>query len=129
MKYMVMMHAGANATEELASWSQDDVKHMIGYMRDFNAELAEAGEFVDGQGLAFPEDAKFVRVRPDGEVTVTDGPFAEAKEFLMGFWILDVVSEERVIELAKRISLAPGKGGEPVHQEVEIRPIGEEPPV
>ena len=59
---------------------------------------------------------------------ITDGPFAEAKEFLAGFWILDVDSSERAYQIAAQISAAPGKGGEPLNMPIELRQVMSAPP-
>jgi len=96
-------------------------------MMDLNKKLKASGEFVDGQGLAGPEEAKSVRARKDGTPD-TDGPFAEAKEFLAGFWIVDVDSTKRAYEIAATISAAPGKGGAPLYMPVEVRQVMSAPP-
>ena len=79
-------------------------------MHAFNRQLIADGELVDAQGLAMPSEARVVRARADGSPAVTDGPFAEAKEFLAGYWIVDVESPERRYEIAARASAAPGQG-------------------
>ena len=96
-------------------------------MLDFNRKLQASGEFVDAQGLAGPEEAKSVRARKDGTPD-TDGPFAESKEFLAGFWILDVEDSARAYQIAAQISAAPGKGGVPLNMPIEIRQVMSAPP-
>jgi hypothetical protein len=98
-------------------------------MKDFNKELQGAGEFVGGEGLAGPEEARIVKANKSGAPEVTDGPFPEAKEFLAGYWIVDVESPKRAHELAARISAAPGKGGVPVNMPIEVREVMSAPPV
>jgi hypothetical protein len=100
MKYMLMMFG--DATEMTQVQTPEWVSEMMGFMHSFNAELAATGELVEARGLAFPSTAKTV-TRTDTGVTVTDGPFAEAKESLAGFWILDVADEARLVELATRV--------------------------
>ena len=91
--------------------------------------VPQIGELVEAVGLGGPHEAKEVRAREGGgPPVVTDGPFGEAKEYLAGFWILDVRNVERVIEIAARISTAPGKGGAPLNIPVEVRPIPSQDP-
>ena len=95
MKFMMMMHAPRAGWKEagIGTWPPADIQAHIGFMLRFNKELTESGEFVDAQGLPLPEEARIVRAAPKaGEPVVTDGPFPEAKEFLAGFWIIDVES-------------------------------------
>ena len=128
MKYMMMMNVPAGAGDyQITSWSPEDFKAHIAFMHRFNKELSEAGEWVDAQGLAPPSQAKLVRAGKDGQ-PVTDGPFAETKEFLAGFWIVDVASPERAYELAAQVSAAPGPGGAPLYMPIEVRPVMSAPP-
>ncbi len=86
----------------IGNWPPEDFKAHIGFMMDFNKELSEAGELVGAEGLAGPEAARIVRAGKSGAPEVTDGPFAEAKEFLAGYWIVDVESPERAYAIAAR---------------------------
>jgi len=122
MKFMMMMHYGGEGPA-IHTWPPKDIKAHIDFMLGFNKQLAEAGEFVDGQGLAGPEQAKLVRARKGGGPAITDGPFPEAKEFLAGFWIIDCENEQRAIELAARASAAPGLGGVPMSIPIEVRQV------
>ena len=127
MKFMMMMHAPRGTGDyNVATWRPEDVGAMVRYMHAFNAELKQAGEFVIAEGLAPPATARLVRGGSNGE-PITDGPFAEAKEFLVGFWIVDVESEARAYELAAKASMAPGAGGGPSHTAIEVRPVGTAP--
>ena len=124
----MMMHAPRSTGDWQASgWSPDDFKAHIAFMHSFNKDLVEAGEFVTAQGLSGPKEAKLVRAGKDG-VPVTDGPFAEAKEFLAGFWIVEVDSSERAYELAAMISTAPGPGSAPMNIAIEVREVMGGPP-
>jgi hypothetical protein len=128
---MLMMHAPRAGWQDagIGTWPPADIQAHIGFMGRFNKELAANGELVDAQGLALPSEARVVRAAPkSGEPVVTDGPFAESKEFLAGFWIVDVESPERAYRLAARISAAPGKGGEPLNMPVEVRQVMSGPP-
>jgi hypothetical protein len=85
------------------------------------------GELVAAEGLSFPDQAKLVKAGKNG-TPVTDGVFPESKEFLAGFWIIDVDSPERAYEVAAKVSAAPGPGGEPLNMPIEVRPIMSGPP-
>jgi len=100
MKYMIMMFG--DAEEMVQERSPEWVAEMMAFMGAFNAELDRTGEVVTAHGLAFPATAKTVSLA-DGQVVVTDGPFAEAKESLAGFWIVDVKDETRAIDLASQV--------------------------
>jgi hypothetical protein len=123
MKFMLMMHAPRGTGDyKVDDWSPEDFQAHIGFMHRFNQELTAAGEWVDGQGLAAPGEARLVRAGKDG-APVTDGPFPEAKEFLAGFWIVQVDSPERAYELAAKASAAPGPGGAPLNMAIEVRQV------
>ena len=131
MKYMLMMHAPkAGWTDAgIGTWPEADIKAHIRFMLDFNKELRGAGELVGAEGLAGPEAARVVRADKTGKAQVSDGPFAEAKEFLAGYWIVDVDSTARAYDLAARVSAAPGKGGVPLNMPIEVREVMSAPPV
>jgi hypothetical protein len=94
----------------------------MAFMRRINKKLRDAGEMVAGAGLSGPDQAKLVRAGAGGE-PVTDGVFPETKEFLAGYWIVDVESPERAYQIAAEISLAPGPGGKPMHMSLEVRQV------
>jgi hypothetical protein len=124
MRFMLMMHAPRGTGEfQIGQWTPDDFKAHIAFMHDFNRELTAAGELVGAQGLASPGDARIVRASKNGAPVVTDGPFAEAKEFLAGYWIVEVDRPERAYELAGRASAAPGPGGTPLNMPIEVRQV------
>lgn len=125
MKYMLLMNfpAGKWNTEGIWAWPEADAKAHIAFLQRFNEELSRNGEYVTAQGLAGPDEARIVRARNDEPPEVTDGPFAESKEFLAGYWILDVENLERAIELAGRASGAPGRGGRPLNMAIEVRQV------
>jgi hypothetical protein len=128
MKFMMMMHAPRGDGEyQISSWKPEEFRAHIDFMMQYNKELIAAGEFVAAEGLAPPGPAKLVRGGPSGE-TITDGPFAESKEFLVGYWIVDVDSEQRVLDLAAKASMAPGPGGKPLHIPIEVRQVMSAPP-
>ncbi len=127
MKYMLMMNAPGGGPYQIASWPQKDIQAHIAFMKDFARRLGEAGELVAAEGLSGPERAKLVRAGKDRR-PVTDGVFPEAKEFLAGFWIVDVESPERAYEIAAEASAAPGPGGAPLDLGIEVREVMSGPP-
>ena len=126
MKYIMMMNT-MKAGEGIPQWPKEDMQAHIAFMVAFNQSLNESGEFVLAEGLAFPDQAKIVRAGKDG-MPVTDGVFPEGKEFLAGFWIVDVENPERAYALAARASSAPGPGGSPLNMPIEVRPVMCAPP-
>lgn len=123
MKYMIIMgHAvDQNAPDEV--WTPEDADASWKHMQQIHQDLVEAGELVATEKLAGPQAAKFVTSDGVNAPVVTDGVFPEAKEYLAGFWMIDVDSEERAIEIAARTSAAPGAGGRPTAKRIEVRPI------
>jgi hypothetical protein len=102
-------------------WTPAEISDHLQYMRDFAVRLEGTGEYVDGQALA-PEGV-WVRYDGEGRPPVTDGPFPETKDLIAGWMIVDVESHERAVELAGELSAAPGAGGEPIHEWLEVRPF------
>lgn len=130
MKYMLLMMAPYGTGDwGVAEWKPDEVKAMMTFMDDFNKGLKDAGELVAAEGLDSPRDARIVRAGDKGEPLVTDGPFPETKEFLAGYWIVDVPSEARAHAIAAKASTAPGPGGKPLNIPIEIRRVGSAPEV
>ena len=131
MRYMLMMHAPKAGWSDagIGTWPPADIQAHIKFMLNFNKDLSHGGELVAAEGLAGPEEVRLVRADAHGSPAVTDGPFAEAKEFLAGFWIVDVDTTERAYALAARISAAPGRGGVPLNMPVEVRQVMSAPPV
>jgi hypothetical protein len=129
MKFMLMMNAPrGKGSYQIDSWTPDELKAHMAFMHRLNKELMDAGERIGAEGLAPPGQAKLVRAAKKGGPPVTDGVFPEAKEFLAGFWIVDVESAERAYEIAAKASLAPGPGGAPLFIPIEVRQILSGPP-
>lgn len=126
MKYILMMNT-MRAGCGVPSWKQKDLQAHIGFMMKLNKDLRESGELVSAEGLAFPDQARQVRAGKDG-MPITDGIFPESKEFLAGFWIIDVDNPERAYAIAARISVAPGPEGAPLNMPIEVRPVMSGPP-
>ena len=124
MRFILMMHAPRGTGDwNINGWSQDDVKAHMDFMHALNGELKEKGELVGAEGLTPPGQARIVRATSIGTPSVTDGPFAETKEFLAGYWIVRVDRPERAYEIAGRASAAPGPGGEPLNMPIEVRQV------
>jgi len=124
MKYLLMMnHRPEEGTEPEQPWTPEERQASWKHMQQIWQELSEAGELIDTGKLASPESAKIVISDGVDAPVVTDGPFPEMKEFLAGYWMIDVDSEERAIEIAARTSAAPGPGGRPTRYPIEVRAI------
>jgi hypothetical protein len=117
MKYIIMMFGDQNTMMETRS--PEWIREMIAFMGKIDQEIRDKGEYVDGQGLVDPSEAKTVRLE-NGVPVATDGPYAEAKESLAGWWILEA-SEDRAIEIASRcVAFTEGP--------VEVRQVADAPP-
>src|SRR5579862_7882607 len=114
MKYILMMNTMRATTPAFGGWSKKDIQAHIAFMQGFCKELKASGNLVSAEGLAFPNEAKLVRAGKDG-TPITDGVFPESKEFLAGYWIVNVETPERAYQIAARASAAPGRGGEPLN--------------
>lgn len=125
MRYMLMMHAPRGTGDwQINDWSPEDLEAHMAFMHRLNKELKDAGEFVGGEGLTPPGQARVVRAgKNGGPPVVTDGPFPEAKEFLAGYWIVEVDRTERAYEIAAKASAAPGPGGKPLIIPIEVRQV------
>jgi hypothetical protein len=129
MRFMLMMHAPKGAGDyQVNNWTPEEFNAHIAFMHQFNARLTAAGELVGAEGLAPPGQARVVRAGKDGQPAVTDGPYPEAKEFLAGYWIVDVDRPERAYQLAAEASAAPGPGGKPLVIPIEVRQVMSAPP-
>lgn len=130
MKYLVMVQGTqadyeamrGNASDGSPTWSEEELQAMYAYMSALNDDLAESGEFVDGQGLAEPARTRHVSLGADGKSVITDGPYSETKEVLAGYWVLECDSLERVTEIAEHVARCPQPAGAPEYP-VVIRPI------
>lgn len=122
MKYILMMHGKKDDWDQYARWSKEDLQRNVQFMQRFSKELHDSGVFVDTKGLAWPQEAKMVRAGNDGE-PVTDGVFPESKEFLAGYWVIDVESPEQAYKIAARVSGMPGPGGQPGNIPIEVRQV------
>ena len=126
MKYILLMSGSKAGVSTYRAWSKNDIDSHMAVLKRLNRDLVESGEFVATQGLASPHEAKLVRGLNEG-LPITDGIFPESKEFLLGYWIVDVATPERAYEIAGRISAAPGPGGIPTNMPIEVRQLASEP--
>jgi hypothetical protein len=126
MKYMLMMNT-MRSGHGVPEWPQKDLRAHIAFMISLGKELRQSGELVSAEGLSFPNQAKLVRAGKDG-APITDGVFPESKEFLAGYWIVDVDAPERAYAIAAKASAAPGPGGAPLNMPIEVRPLMSGPP-
>ncbi|HYD53104.1 MAG TPA: YciI family protein [Gemmatimonadaceae bacterium] len=127
MKYLLMMHLPPGAREyDIFDWPPEALQAHMAHLDAINRDLAAAGELVDIEALTPPSQARLVRAGRGG-APVTDGPFAESKEFLAGFWIIDVDAPERAHAIAARASAAPGRDGKPLDMAIEVRQVMEGP--
>lgn len=122
MKYILMMNGTKANWDEYAKWSKQDLEANVAFMRAFSKQLKDDGVFVATEGLGWPNEAKIVYAGKNGE-PITDGVFPESKEFLAGYWIVDVESPEQAHKIAARASAAPGPGGKPGSMPIEVRRV------
>lgn len=132
MKYILMMMGTKADFDWYTKWSKQDLQAHFAFMHAFNKDLKDSGVLVATEGLAFPDQAKIVRAGSDG-APITDGVFPESKEFLAGYWIVDVESPEQAYKIAARASMAPhpprhGSGETPENQPIEVRQVMSGPP-
>jgi hypothetical protein len=122
VKYILMMTGATAGVGTYRAWSEGDRQAHMAVLKRIMNELRKTGEFVATEGLAGPDQAKVVRGEKDG-LPATDGIFPESKEFLLGYWVVDVESPERAYAIAGRISAAPGPSGVPTNMPIEVRRI------
>ena len=124
-KYLLLKHyRGAPAAVNdvpMDQWTPEEISAHVQYMDDFAARLKGTGEFVDEHALS--PGGTFVRYDGEGRPPVTDGPFAETKDLIAGWLVIDVESYERAVEVAGAYSAAPGPGGKPNYEWLEVRPF------
>ncbi|MHB1490245.1 MAG: YciI family protein [Cellulomonas sp.] len=126
MRYMLMQAYGAVELEDclpMSEWAPEDVRAHIDFQHTLNTELLDSGELVDAQGLAGPDAATFVVSDGVHPPRIIDGPYPESKELLAGYRLIDVDGRDRALEIAARASAAPGPGGAPIQQPIEVRQV------
>lgn len=128
MKFMLHMNV-PGGPYQMPGWSPEDIKRMVAFMHEVNRELKVGGRLVAAEGLVGPDQTRIVRADDQGRTAVTDGPFAESKEFIAGFWIVEVTSADEAYAIAAKISMCPGPGAKPLHMPIEVREVGGPPPI
>jgi hypothetical protein len=130
MRFMLIQnYAPIEGVEPMSKWTPQEISAHIDYQLRLNRELNDHGELVDAQGLSGPETVKIVTCAGEGPPVVSSGPFAEFKEFIAGYRIVEVESPERAIEIAAKVSAAPAQGGAPIGQPIEVREVMSAPPL
>jgi hypothetical protein len=117
-----------SASKEAPMWTQDELQAMFRFMQKLNEDLAASGEFLEGQGLTAPSQARLVTADDNGRPVVTHDGYGEGREVLAGYWLLECESIERATEIAARVQQCPVPEGTASHP-VIVRPVQEEPPV
>ena len=129
MRFMLMMTGPApKPGQGIESWSKADIQAHMAFMGKLNGELKAEGVLAGAEGLDYPPQPKIVRATRERKPSITDGPFAETKEFLFGYWIVKVDTPEQAYEIAARASAAPGPGGAPLNMPIEVRQVMDAPP-
>jgi hypothetical protein len=125
MRFMLLQNYGevVSGCPSMDQWSPADIRAHIVFQQTMNQELNHTGELVDAQGLAGPDQAKFVVWDGASAPVITDGPYSESKELLAGYRIIDVDSWDRALEIAAQASAAPAMNGEAIQQPIEVRQI------
>ena len=125
MRFMLLQNYGevGSGCAPMSEWTPGDIKAHIDFQHTLNTELLARGELVDAQGLAGPDQAKFVVSDGTGAPLITDGPFPESKELLAGYRIVDVETIDRALEIAAQASAAPGPAGAPIQDRIEVRQV------
>jgi hypothetical protein len=122
VKYLLMMNVPGGGPYQIEGWSPQDVEAHMAFMQSFANRLRESGELVAAEALSSPDQAKPVRANSEG-IPITDGVFPESKEFLAGFWMVDVANVERAYAIAAEVSAAPGVSGVPLYLTIEVRQV------
>ena len=125
MRFMLLQNYAptGSGAPPISEWQPGDIHAHIAFQREVSDRLSELGELIDAVGLAGPEAARFVTSDGSGPPVVTDGPYAEAKELLAGYRLVDVDTWERALEIAALVSAAPGPGGVPIQEHIEVRQV------
>ncbi len=125
MRFMLLQNYGEveSGCPPMSEWTPEDIQAHIEFQQTLNAQLTELGELVDAQGLAGPDQAKFVVSDGSSAPVITDGPYPESKELLAGYRLIDVETAERAIEIAAQASAAPGPNGVPIRDRIEVRQV------
>lgn len=127
-RYLLAVNFEGGAVDTpMSEWKPEEIQAHLDYYGALNDELVANGELVDTTILTGPDLAKIVT--SDGTApVVTDGPFQEFKEWLAGYQIVEVDSEERALEIAAKVSAVPGPGGVAMQQPIQVRRVMDDAP-
>ncbi|SOD63617.1 Uncharacterized conserved protein [Streptomyces zhaozhouensis] len=129
MRYMIQVFAAtATYEKDMAAYGPEGFQALSAFMEALNKDLQERGEWVEAQGLEGPGSVTTVRATDGGAPEVTQGQHAPTKDILAGYWVVDVASHERAVEIAHHISTCPGPDGSPSNDPVELHVVAAEPP-
>lgn len=125
MKFLLLTRHAASDTEvgPMSEWDPADAEAHLAALRAINAQLTESGELLAMQALADPASARIVHGLDAGTPIVTDGPYPESTELFAGYQLVDVVDENRAVEIAAQVAAAPGPGGKPINNRIEVRAV------
>ena len=125
MKYILLMQYAIQDlnTKGVPAWTPEDVQGNQAFLKKFHQELTEAGELVQTVPLVHPGQTRLVTARKGAPPVISDGPFPETKEFVGGFWMIDVDGPDRAYEVAARLSTLPGQGGVAANMPIEVRQV------
>jgi hypothetical protein len=125
MKFLLLTrhNASDNAVSPMAEWDPADAEAHLAALRAINEQLTESGELLMMQALADPAAGRIVHGLDAGTPIVTDGPYPESTELLAGYQLIDVVDEDRAVEIAAQVAAAPGPGGKPINNRIEVRAV------
>lgn len=127
-KFLLLKHyAEIEGVPPIHTWTPAEITQHIRFMGTLSAELQASGEWVGGDGLV--ERATIVSSDGTSAPVISDGPFAESKEMLAGYMMIDVETEERALEVAAKLSAAPGPGGKPIRERIEVRQVMDTAPM
>jgi hypothetical protein len=122
LKYILLMTGTKAGVDAYRAWPKKAIDTHFAHLKTLNKQLRDSGEFVATERLGLPSEAKVVRAGKEN-FPITDGVFPEAKEFLLGYWIVEVASPERACEIASQLSGGPGLDGKPLSMPIEVRQI------
>jgi len=125
VKFLLLTRHAASDNEvaPMSEWDPADAEAHLAALRAINAQLTESGELLTMQALADPASARIVHGLDAGTPIVTDGPYPESTELFAGYQLLDVVDEDRAVEIAAQVAAAPGPGGKPINNRIEVRAV------
>ncbi len=126
-KYLLLKHYRGGPEPHhpfppMDQWAPEDVEAHMAFLRGVRDTLRESGEYIDGQVLT-PENTWVRWGGPDAAPVTTEGPHPETSDLVAGWYMVDVDSYERALEIAAHVSSEPGPGGEPLYEWIAVREL------